>query len=76
MATPAPMPSPAPARPPPSPPAATPSAILGMACAVWYCISLPMSPPTMPMPIFWSRIFCSSSGSEMLCTVMASSLRP
>ena len=47
----------------------------GMACAVWYCMNLAVS-PTMPMPIRWSRIFCSSSGSEMFCIVTASRRRP
>ena len=28
------------------------------------------------MPIFWSRIFCSSSGSETFCIVTISSFRP
>ena len=32
--------------------------------------------PTMPMPIFWSRIFCSSSGSDTFCIVTISSFRP
>ncbi|MNS79820.1 hypothetical protein D3C72_1134820 [compost metagenome] len=72
-ATPAPRPIASPAMPPPP---AAPSANFGMACAVWYCMNLPMSLPTMPMPIFWSRIFCSSSGSETFWTVMFSSLMP
>ena len=34
----------------PLPPPA-PAAIAGIACAVWYCMNLPMSLPTMPMPM-------------------------
>ena len=60
----------------PPPPAAAPSAIFGIAWPVWYWMKRPMSLPTMPMPIFWSMTFCSSSGSERFCTVMVSSCRP
>jgi hypothetical protein len=47
----------------------------GMLLATWYCVKRCMS-PIMFMPIFWSRIFCNSSGSETFWTTSVSSARP
>ena len=41
---------------------------MGIDCATWYCVYRPMS-PTMVMPMRWSSIFWSSSGSERFSTI-------
>src|SRR6266853_407926 len=69
-ATPAPRPAPTPTAPPPSFPAA-----IGMACATWYCVNLPMSPSTF-MLMRWSSTFCNSSGSERFSTTKLSKVSP
>src|SRR5467141_2568434 len=70
MATPAPRPAPIPTAPPPSFAAA-----MGMACATWYCVNLPMSPSTF-MLMRWSSTFCNSSGSERFSTTKPSRVSP